>query len=102
MEPYYKQIVLLKLYTRFRRLLPLLGRIFLLYERFVPFFVSLLLNRTLTKLKSQGTIDNYSIKIVRVSKLNYKVDVRFVLTAKQIGSLFHELMNEMFKSLKNG
>lgn len=102
MEPYYKGIVLLKVYTRFRRLLPILGRIVLLYERFVPFFVSLLLNKMLMKLKSEGTIDNYFIKIVRVDKLNYKVDVRFVLTAEQIGSVFYDLMNEMFKSLKSG
>jgi hypothetical protein len=100
LEPYYKRVVLLKLYTRFRILLPILGRTVLLYERFVPFFVSLLLNRMLTNLKSEGTIDNYFIKIVRVDKLNYRVDVRFVLTAKQVGSLFYELMNEMFRSLK--
>jgi hypothetical protein len=55
----------------------------------------------LTNLKSEGTIDNYFIKIVRVDKLNYRVDVRFVLTAEKVGSLFYELMNEMFRSLKN-
>jgi hypothetical protein len=101
MKQYYKQLILLKLYSLVRRLMPFISRIFLLFEPFIPFFVLLLLRRTLRNLESEGTIDAYFIDIVRVSSFHYTVEVRFVLTVDQIGSLLFDLLNKMFRSLKN-
>jgi hypothetical protein len=101
MEQYYKQLILLKLYSLVRRLTPFLSRIFILFEPFIPFFVLLLLRRELRNLESKGTIDAHFINLVRVSKFNYTVEVRFVLTVKQISSLLFDLINKMFRSLKN-
>lgn len=101
MEQYYKGIILLKLYSLCRRLTPFSTRILLLFEPFIPFFVLLLLRRTLRNLKVKGTIDAYFIDIVRVSKLHYNVEVRLVLTLNQIGSLAFDLVNNLFRSLNN-
>jgi hypothetical protein len=101
MKGYYKQLILLKLYSLVRRLKPFISRIFLLFEPFIPFFVLLLLRRELRNLESKGTIDKYFIDIVRVSKFHYTVDVRFILTVDQISSLMFDLLNKMFRSLEN-
>ena len=101
MEQYYKGIILLKVYSLCRRLEPFPSRILLLFEPFIPFFVLLLLRRTLRNLKAKGTIDAYFIDIMRVSKLHYKAEVRLVLTMNQIGSLTSDLVNKLFRSLNN-
>ena len=101
MKQYVKRIILLKLYSLFKRLMPFTSRILLLFEPILPFFVSLLLRRTLENLKSEGTIDAYFINIVRMSRLHYTIEARFVLTIDQISSVALDLINTLFRSLKN-
>ena len=91
----------LKLYSLCKRLTPFSSKILLLFEPFIPFFVLLLLRKTLRNLKAKGTIDSYFINIIRASKLHYKVEVRLVLTMTQVGSLAFDLVNKLFRSLNN-
>jgi hypothetical protein len=99
MEPYYKGIILLRLYSLCKRLTPFSSKVLFLFEPFIPFFVLLLLRRTLRNLKSKGTINAYFINIVRISKLHYKAEVRLILTMTQIDTMAFDLVNKLFRSL---
>jgi hypothetical protein len=101
MELFYKQLILLKIYSLLRRFRPFVSIIFLLFEPFIPFFVLLVLRRELKKLEAKGTIDNFHINIVRKSRFNYTVDVRFIITVNQISTLLFDLINKLFRTLKN-
>lgn len=101
MKQYYKRLILLKLYSLFKKLAPFSNKFILFFEPFLPFFISLLLRRTLRNLKMKGTVNGYFLNIVRMSKLCYKVEVGFVLTMNQIGSIVLDLVNELLRSFSN-
>lgn len=76
----------------FIRLLPILIRLIFIFERLVPFFILHFLERALRVLKTEGSINDYRIRIIRIRKFHYKIDIRLVLTAEQAKRILNNLV----------
>jgi hypothetical protein len=83
----------------FIRLLPVFFVVFPFFERFVPVFVSCLLERALRALKTEGSIDDYRTRTVRTGKFHYRIDIRLVLTAEQAKTILNDLVTRIFRIL---
>jgi hypothetical protein len=81
----------------FLRLLPIFISLFPVFERFVPVFVSYLLERSLRALKTEGSIDDYRTRTVRIDKFHYRIDIRLVLTAEQAKLILNNLLSILTK-----
>ena len=88
----------------FKRLLPIFIRLFHIFERFVPVFVSYFIERALRALRTEGSIKNYRIRTVRISKFHYTIDIRLVLNTEQVTTILTDLLNKLleFSGMING
>ena len=88
----------------FNRLLPIFIKVFRIFERLVPFFVSYFLERSLKALKTEGSIKDYRTRTVRARKFHYRIDIRLVLTTDQVTSILTDLLNKIleFSGMING
>ena len=75
------------------RFVPFLMRLVFVFEPLAPRFVSFSLERRLREWKDIRLIDDYSVKIGRIGKFHYKIDMDLVLTPEQA-------RNSMFKIFK--
>ena len=99
MKQHVKRLILGKLFCLYKRLIPFSNKFLLLFEPLIPFFIFLFLRRELTKLKKNGAIKTYSLNILRVSKLHYSVKFKLIITPNQIGSLVLNILNDLFRGL---
>jgi len=81
----------------FNRLLPIFIKVFRIFERFVPVFVSYFLERSLKALKTEGSIKDYRTRTVRISKFHYRIDIRLVLTTEQVTIILTDLLTKILK-----
>ena len=65
------------------RLLPIFIRLCPFFERVAHVFLSSFIEIELRTLKTKGSIENYSTRIVRIKKFHYRIDIRIVLTSEQ-------------------
>jgi hypothetical protein len=81
----------------FVRLWPIFFRVFIIFERFVPLVVSYFLERALRTLKTQGSIDDYRTRTVRTGKLQYRIDIRLVLTTDQVKNILSDVVTKILR-----
>jgi len=81
----------------FNRLLPIFIKMFRIFERFVPVFVSYFLERSLKALKTEGSIKDYRTRTVRMGKFHYRIDIRLVLTTDQVTIILTDLLNKILE-----
>lgn len=75
-------------------------RLFPVFERFVPVFVSYFLERILRTWKTEGLICDYETRTIRISKFHYKIDMNIVLTTGQVRIMLDYLVTEVLRRLK--
>jgi hypothetical protein len=92
--------VLVRFLPLFERFLPILSRSFRVFERFVPVFVSFVLKRILRAWKTEGLIDDYETRTLRIGKFHYKIDVSIILTTEQVTIVLNYLGKEVLRRLK--
>ena len=73
-----------------------------MFERFVPVFVSYVLERALKALKTEGWINDYRTRTVRTRKFYYRIDVRLVLTEEQAKIILNDLVAKIIGIFKVG
>jgi hypothetical protein len=84
--------ILLKYLPIFGRIATVFLRFFPFVARFVPGFISYMINRTLKGWKDRGLIENYKTNVETLAKLSYKINVRIGLTPVQANSHLNDLL----------
>jgi hypothetical protein len=69
--------------------------LFPIFERFVPVFVSYILERELSALKTKESIEDYRTRTVRTGKCYYRIDIRLVLTEEQAKIILNNLVTRI-------
>jgi len=83
----------------FIRSLPIFIRVFPFFERFVPVFFSYFLEGALRPLKAKGSIDDSSIRTIRIGRCHYRIDIRMVMTAEQAKTVLSGLLSRILRML---
>jgi len=83
----------------FDRFFPIFLKVFLLFDWFFMFFFSYFLERTLRTWKIHGLIDDYGTRVVKTTKLHYKIDICIVLTMGQAKIVLNELITKILKRI---
>jgi hypothetical protein len=73
------------------RFLPLLAKVFPMFEPFMPTYISANVRNRLKSLKQRGLILDYKTKTRRLGKLHYKIAVDVDLTQQQTALILREL-----------
>ena len=84
----------------FTKLSPFIFKLFIFFERFFPIFLSFILRRVLNSLHSEDYVSDYQIYVIRAKRLDYKIQIKIVLTMSQVNLLFDVLIKMMIKSLQ--
>jgi hypothetical protein len=85
------------------RLVPLLLKLFPLFEPLLPSYISLRLRRLFRRWKEQGMILSYRTRTTRMGKLHYKVSVDLDLTSEQAQMMLKEASTRIMLTLpRNG
>jgi hypothetical protein len=87
--------ILVRFLPFFIRLLPIFIRVFPIFERFVPMVVSYILEAALRPLKTKGSIEDYRTRTVRTGKLQYRIDIRIVVTTDQVKTVLNGLITKI-------
>jgi hypothetical protein len=87
--------ILVRFLPFFIRLLPIFIRVFPIFERFVPMVVSYILEVALRPLKTKGSIEDYRTRTVRTGKLQYRIDIRIVVTTEQVKTVLNGLITKI-------
>ncbi len=70
-----------------RILLSRVAHLIFFFDPFIPFFVYVLLTIEFLRLKKAGFIFDHKVRITRLSRLYYRVNVRLVLNLRGIGDV---------------
>jgi hypothetical protein len=73
-------------------LVRVLVKVVFVLEPLIPVFVAYFLNRQLKSWKQRGFITDRAIRVERMGRFYYKINVHFVLTGQQLESIFDELI----------
>lgn len=84
----------------FQKLSPVMFKILILFERFFPVVISIVLNRIFRGLKSEGKISKYQVNVIRKNKLQYKIEIGVALTYQQIDSALRDMTSGRAKQFK--
>ena len=61
-------------------------------EPLIPALAAFILNRQMNSWERQGLILDHTVRIERLGRFYYKIDVRLVLTSKQLGKILGHLV----------
>jgi len=69
-----------------------LVKVVFVLEPLIPVFVAYFLNKQLKSWELRGFIINRTVRVERMGRFYYKIDVHFVLTAQQLENILDELI----------
>lgn len=61
-------------------------------EPLIPVFAAYFLNKQLKNLEAKGLIISHTVRIERMARFCYKMNVRFVFGGRQLENILNELM----------
>ena len=80
-------------------LIQLLVRFVFFLEPLIPFFAAYFLNKQLNSWKKMNLILNHKVRITRVDRFCYRIDLHLVVTTRQVGNIIIEGAKNMLTRL---
>jgi len=68
-----------------------LMKLVFILEPLIPFFAAYFLNRQLKSWEGKDLIINHKVKITRLGRFYYRIDMRFLVTPQKVGNIINEL-----------